>query len=844
MSHSTWTSSEDKILIEYYEHGSIEEMLSKLPGRTRKSCYKRSIILGLFRQKDDAWKKEEDEILIKFYSNTCKDELMKLLPGRSWKAVVWHAMNVLRIFRDKETTQEETRRTNRSKIGCDYPSQSAEVRSKVKETVQKKFGVDNVFQSEEIKEIIVQTNLAKFGYENPNQCPEIQQKTSATNLKKYGIENPFQLTDRVQKGMLDKYGDTCPLRVPEIKERQQATNIQRYGFPTPAQNQEVRKKLREILNTPEVKVKKYLALKNKENFSGSKEEDDFYAHLKEIDPDTIQHVLHPITKDTIDYYMPLHDLWIQYDGAYWHGKLKGVDGPQAQNIKNMVERDKIQNELIPNLVRFGSEEVKQAVKENRITNFIKDSIEEKIEGSKLQSCHQYRKKIQYYEQDIDTLPFNPDSLKASDFDLGVEDISDEIITFIEKYEWLGHIGVMPKWCFTAKYNGFLGGVVLINEPSAYSKILGEDTPKYEALIQRGASSSWAPKNLGSRLIMFSCNWMVKNTEKRAFIGYADLSARERGIIYRACNFEYLGDGFGVSELLRHPSIPHLFTSHSLKRTSMFRRWCGENNITLEKSWFKENKFKNLETIPEEIKNSWYKWAKKIVDESEKIKIDKKLKYVLVLGKDKREYRALCSLKQYKPLPYPSDSTKSAHSIRIIRPAQTSGTKNKLNPEKEKFIIENYGKKTVLEIAEAMGESKRWIKRILDSLSDEGKIKRLRPNKPVEDLLTSESWVPEIKNRAITLRTDFLKSSHEICDILEKEFGFKIKEASLNFWFKNFNVPFPTKKEWLIKFLPKETAQKLKNDNYRAIDFVSYLKNLYGVYVSDDAISTYLHSILP
>jgi hypothetical protein len=38
--------------------------------------------------------------------------------------------------------------------------------------------------------------------------------------------------------------------------------------------------------------------------------------------------------------------------------------------------------------------------------------------------------------------------------------------------------------------------------------------------------------------------MVKNTDKRVFSGYSDPKANEVGIIYQACNFEYLGNNFG------------------------------------------------------------------------------------------------------------------------------------------------------------------------------------------------------------------------------------------------------------------------------------------------------------
>jgi hypothetical protein len=148
--------------------------------------------------------------------------------------------------------------------------------------------------------------------------------------------------------------------------------------------------------------------------------------------------------------------------------------------------------------------------------------------------------------------------------------------------------------------------------------------------------------------------MVKNTEKRAFIGYGDPRANEIGVIYQACNFEYLGKNFGSSFLFKHPVIKggNIFSSQHLKRTSFFKRWCRQNKIKTPKEWFKENKIKNLEMIPIEIKNKWYNYNRKILKESIKIKVDKKHKYVLIIGKTKKEKKMLDSLKTYKTYSYP------------------------------------------------------------------------------------------------------------------------------------------------------------------------------------------------
>lgn len=261
------------------------------------------------------------------------------------------------------------------------------------------------------------------------------------------------------------------------------------------------------------------------------------------------------------------------------------------------------------------------------------------------------------EADLKAITFDPSKLSASDFVCAQEPMSKEIVNFIKTYEWLGTIGPTPKWVFTARYNGLLGGVVLLNEPTSYSKMLGTDSRKMEALIQRGACASWTPKNLGSRLIMWACRWAVQNTSKRMFVAYADPAANEIGTIYQACNFDYLGSGFGVKQMLVHPSIKkgEPFSSQTLRRTSTLKRWAKENGVTIDPSWIKANGFKDLSKIPETVKRAWLDWGSRITKEAKKIKVSPKGKYVLVLGKDRREQGLLNALKKYERKEYPKRS---------------------------------------------------------------------------------------------------------------------------------------------------------------------------------------------
>ena len=240
----------------------------------------------------------------------------------------------------------------------------------------------------------------------------------------------------------------------------------------------------------------------------------------------------------------------------------------------------------------------------------------------------------------------------SEYTLSREEWAAEHRLFCLRYEWLGSLGNLPKWVFTARVRGELACLVCLNPPTASSKLLGLGTDKLECLIQRGASASFCHPHVGSKLIRFACTWMVKNTEKRVFYGYADPLGGEIGTIYQASGFEFLGFRFGAKKMYVHPTFKKgkPFSSQSLKRTSLWkvwhRQWFG---TPMPKEWFGDSGFKRISNIPPEMVRLFYDNGRRIISESESVEVPAKGKYVLVLGADRREQKLLDSRKQYKPV---------------------------------------------------------------------------------------------------------------------------------------------------------------------------------------------------
>lgn len=688
-----WTAEEEETLRIIYPGGSKKDILGQM-NRSWQSISVRARSLGLKRDpeivksemieggksapdREDFWSDEEDNILREVYPLLRKQEIQDKLPDRSWTAIRGRAIK-LEVTRDKDKSLEDSIEN----------SQKA---------MLKKHGVKSAFALTETQEKIRKTNMERLGVEYPTQSAEVRAKVKKTVERKYGARNVFQ-TEKVKK----KSRETC---------------IQKYGVEYPTRNRSVKAKTLETV-------------KKNNSFELSDEEIRFFFHLREVDPLVECQVTHPIAKSLIDYYSPAYNLWIQYDGAYWHGQLTSKkDGPRQEHIRQTEKRDRLQNKIITNLVRFSSTEVGNHVPSRDIKTIILKKLNQKSKEDT--RSHQYLKKLQWSQSDTESLNFDHDTLRASDFKLDKEEYSSELVKFIEKYEWLGSVGTIPKWCFTARHNKKLAGVVMVNEPTSYSLLMGPDTPKLEALIQRGATASWTPKNLGSRLVMYSCRWMVQHTTKRLFVGYGDPKAREIGTIYQACNFDYLGDTFGTAFLYQNEDIKRgmPFSAQTLKRTSSFKKWCKENDIEMRDSWFKDNGYKNLKAIPTDIKKAWYLWIKGILDSSDKIPVDKKHKYVILIGKDRREERELIKARRYRPKTYPKrvSSPSITNPYALIPPKQKRvNHKSRMTSDKRKFIVENYKCMTKGEIADTLNESKRWVESVVKRLQKEGTLELKNP----------------------------------------------------------------------------------------------------------------------
>jgi hypothetical protein len=256
-------------------------------------------------------------------------------------------------------------------------------------------------------------------------------------------------------------------------------------------------------------------------------------------------------------------------------------------------------------------------------------------------CWQYNIRLNNKESDLIESGLTQDEvnlLRVSDFTFEFVPKTDtktvrDIKLFIEKHEWLGKMSNYPTHYFITKYKGILSGVVVMDMPNAFSKLLGEKTRKIERLISRGACISWAPKNLASSLIMFSIKWMAKNTQYRVFTAYSDPEAKELGTIYQACNFNYIGQNSGTTKQYKVGNKWH--SDRYFRSRSVYKRLAKENGIDIKNEWVDgDNMIWDL--MPKEIVDRVKKLSKDYQNSCQSRVVPKKHKYVYILGVNKVE----------------------------------------------------------------------------------------------------------------------------------------------------------------------------------------------------------------
>jgi len=293
-----------------------------------------------------------------------------------------------------------------------------------------------------------------------------------------------------------------------------------------------------------------------------------------------------------------------------------------------------------------------------------DSLMKRMDEYDQDHCWQYDIRVRNLEDDLieaDMTKEEMQALKVSDFDFYiVTDVDErmECVEFIKRHEWLGTLSQYTTHWFAARYKGKLAGVLLFNVPNAFSKVVGDKTKDIERLISRGACISWSPKTLASSFLMYSIRWMVECSEYRVFSAYSDPSARELGTVYQACSFYYIGNTYGAKGRLVNPFTGKLVSDRAFRHKTMYRRIAKSLGIEWVKDWNHKNGM-NWHNVPDEVEKVLKAESKRLQSVAHMVSMPSKHKYIFVLGRDKRETKALRKEfeERNKVYPYPKERGK-------------------------------------------------------------------------------------------------------------------------------------------------------------------------------------------
>jgi hypothetical protein len=233
---------------------------------------------------------------------------------------------------------EDFKEKCRQKFGCEYPMQSRVVREKSRETCLERYGSIS-------PGTVALKNYAKnAGVSNISQLADVKSKIRATSLKKYGSENFFaseHAKNKIRQTNLSKYGTATFFETEEFKEKSRKTHLNRRSVDHHMKSEHVKS----MIDWHESAKKRHDTMKKNGAYTSSKAEDRFYQFLCETfgKDEVTRHVT--IESSSIDFYVKMYDVYIQFDGVYWHGLDRNISeiaqfkNPRDRIIFDTVKRD-------------------------------------------------------------------------------------------------------------------------------------------------------------------------------------------------------------------------------------------------------------------------------------------------------------------------------------------------------------------------------------------------------------------------------------------------------------------------------------------------------------------------
>jgi hypothetical protein len=246
-----------------------------------------------------------------------------------------------------ECAKEKHAASMQANHGVSSPMQSQTIRNRAADTWFEKYGVRQL--AEINTDARRSTCLAKWNAPSPLESPVIRNKINETNLKKLGVEYPFQSADIRQKIQEDwqktnaqgqktfvrnkQHGQAQRLAYADRNFSDTAGILQDPALLTDQLRLNSRTELALKLNCSTSLIDSRIAEFNLAEFQKSK---SYYEILiaNWLDQMNVQYEINNrkiIAPKELDFFIPSHQLAIEFCGLRWHGELIGRDNQYHRN---------------------------------------------------------------------------------------------------------------------------------------------------------------------------------------------------------------------------------------------------------------------------------------------------------------------------------------------------------------------------------------------------------------------------------------------------------------------------------------------------------------------------------
>jgi len=263
-------------------------------------------------------------------------------------------------------SQKKLKETNMVRYGVDNPAKSLEIKEKFKQSMQERYGVNNPMQHPESKDKSKTTNIERYGVEHVLQSAEVRSKGKKTTRRKYGVDHPMQseiFQNAQRETNMTRLGVEYPMQSEQVLNKYKATLLEKYGVENAMQSQVVKDKTKNTWAERygvEHPTFRFYSDETKDILFDREKFSDFIrdkslttgASILDIDPSTVSDyckkydIFVPSSTSSyereiaefftsiglefisnsrsiikpyeLDFFVPEHNLAVEFNGLYWH----------------------------------------------------------------------------------------------------------------------------------------------------------------------------------------------------------------------------------------------------------------------------------------------------------------------------------------------------------------------------------------------------------------------------------------------------------------------------------------------------------------------------------------------